>query len=338
MSDEQIEHRFQDIRRQISALRNEGAANWEEIDAVLEDLHVTYEQMQTDLEKIEALEEEHLQQKQYYQNLFQFLPSASLVTDANGSILEANQAMAQLLNVPGSYLVGKLLAVFVAEGERAAFQSHLNQLSQSVGIQIWRMGLCPRDSEPVVAELHVAIARKTDGLIEHLRINVYNLSQSQDMDSVIARTSSAPLQQQHLDVVPTRLPMTQLPQSLDGLRVLMVDNEADIREAISAVLEAHGMEVRTVASVATALEELERFRPDVLLSDIRMPGEDGYSLIRQIRAQEAERGWHLPAAAMTAYLEEDREKSLSAGFEAHFYKMVQPSEWVEMLAQLARRA
>nr|WP_263971802.1 response regulator [Leptolyngbya ohadii] len=117
-----------------------------------------------------------------------------------------------------------------------------------------------------------------------------------------------------------------------------MDDEADIREFLTMVLEAHGIAVRAVASAAAALETLERSRPDVLLSDIRMPGEDGYHLIRQIRALEAEQGGHLPAAAITAYLDEDREKSLQAGFEAQLHKLAQPSQWVEMVTQLAKQA
>lgn len=335
MSDEQIRHHFRVIRQQIAALRGENTAGWEEIYAALEDLQVTYEQMQTRLETVQVVEEKLL----HYRDLFQFFPIASLITDVNGLILKANQALAQLLNVSDSYLIGKPLAVFVAEGDRADFRTHLNHLSQSVDTQIWRMSLRPRDGEPVLAELHVAIARNINGWIEHLRIGVYNLSQFQEtVASIIASTSIAPLQQQRLNVVSTGLPMSQLPQMLDGLRVLVVDDEVDIREFVTAVLEAHGIGVRTVASAAAALEELERFRPDVLLSDIRMPGGDGYSLIRQIRALEAQQGGHLPAAAMTAYLEEDREKTLQAGFETHLYKIVQPSEWVEMVAQLARQS
>jgi CheY-like chemotaxis protein len=75
----------------------------------------------------------------------------------------------------------------------------------------------------------------------------------------------------------------------------------------------------------------------VLVSDIRMPGEDGYRLIERIRALEAKRGGHLPAAAITAYLDEDREKALSAGFEGHLHKLAQPIELVQMVAQLAGR-
>lgn len=355
MSNEQIEQHFQVIRRQIADLRGESIAGWEVVDAALEDLQVTFEQMQTSLDSNEPVQEDLCQQKQYYQDLFQFFPIASLITNADGVILEANQAVAQLLNVSQSYLVGKPLVVFVAEGDyrsedprssRAVFRTQLNQLPRSTGTQIWRISLCPREREPILAELHVAIARSTAGQIECLRMGVYNLNQFQEtIASVNTKASDtlsfpkevvAPLQPQRLDGVLTELPISPLPQSLDGLRVLVVDDEPDIREFVTAVLGSHGIGVRAVASAAAALEELERFHPDVLLSDIRLPDEDGYGLIRQIRALEAVQGGHLPAAAMTAYLEEDREKALQAGFEAYLYKLVQPIQWVEMVAQLAR--
>ncbi|HEY9825424.1 MAG TPA: response regulator [Stenomitos sp.] len=130
--------------------------------------------------------------------------------------------------------------------------------------------------------------------------------------------------------------MSQFLQVLTGLRVLVVDDTADDREFAIAVLSGSGIEVSAVASAAEALEELERFRPDVLLIDIRMPGDDGYSLIRQIRALEAEQGGHLAAAAITAYLDWDRQQSLDAGFEAHLHKLAQPEAWIEMVRGLAQ--
>lgn len=330
MSNEQISHYFQTIRRLTAALQQADTASWQEIDAVLEDLQVTYEQMQTSLEAAEVAEEDLFRQKQHYQNLFQFSPIAYLLTDADGLILEANQAIAHLLNVPHIYLIGKSLAVFVTESDLAAFRTRLNWLSQSIGTQVWQMSLCPRNDEPVRVELHVGITHNPDGLIKNLQIAVYNLSQFQP--EVVNPTARQTLRNIRAEGT---IPMSQLPQSLDGLRVLVVDDEAEIREFISTLLEAHGMGVRAVASTAAALDELERFHPDVLLSDIRMPGGDGYRLIRQIRALEAQQGGHLPAAAITAYQDEDRAKSLQAGFEQHLYKLAQPSEWVETVAQLA---
>lgn len=338
MSDEQIQHHFQVIRRQIAALQRADLAAWKEIDITIEDLQVIYEQMQTSLEAVEVVQEELLEQKQHYHDLFLFSPIAYLLTDANGLILDANHAVANLLNVPHLYLVRKPLSVFVAQGDRANFRTHLHQLSQSVGIQNTRISLCPRNGKSILVELHIAIVRNTKGWIERLRIGIYNLSQSQELlPSGVVKPAIAQKRSQHLDVIQTEMPPPQLSQSLDGLRVLVVDDEGDIREFITTVLEAQGIKVKTVASAATALEVLEQFRPDVLLSDIRLPDEDGYSLIRQVRALEAQQGRHIPAAAMTAYQDEEAEKALKAGFEAHLYKLVHPSQWLETVAQLARQ-
>ena len=114
--------------------------------------------------------------------------------------------------------------------------------------------------------------------------------------------------------------MSQLPQSLQGLRVLVVDDDNDILEFITVVLESYGISVLAVASAAAALEVLKPFQPDVLVCDIRMPSGSGYDLIRQIRILEAKEGGHLPATAITAYQDEDWEESLKAGFEAHLHK------------------
>ena len=232
--------------------------------------------------------------------------------------------------MPQQYLAGKPLVVYVAEGERSTFCTLVNQLGQTSDRKHWQMSLAPRGREPFKAQLHVESARNHSGSIEALWIGVYNMIREQHPAVQLAQ----PLKSKESQIEET-MPMPALPQSLDGLQVLVVDDEADSRELITAILESHGISVRAVASAAAALEELKRFQPDVLVSDIRMPGGDGYSLIRQVRALEALQEGHIPAAAMTAYLDEDEEKSLQAGFEGHLYKLAQPSEWVEMVTQLA---
>ncbi len=125
---------------------------------------------------------------------------------------------------------------------------------------------------------------------------------------------------------------------LTGLRVLVVDDETDARDFYTAVLEAYGAQVTTVASVKEALEALERQCPDVLISDIGMPGEDGYMLLRQVRAREARRGGHLPALALTAYARgEDCKKALDAGFQKHMSKPVNPDDLVMVVGNLVMR-
>jgi PAS domain S-box-containing protein len=126
--------------------------------------------------------------------------------------------------------------------------------------------------------------------------------------------------------------------ALEGLRLLVVDDEADARELLTVALERSGAEVTAVGSASEALREIERVRPDVLLSDIAMPGEDGYAFIRRVRAREAELGGRIPAAALTAYTrEEDRRRALQAGFQMHVAKPVEPAELTAVVANLAGR-
>jgi PAS domain S-box-containing protein len=126
--------------------------------------------------------------------------------------------------------------------------------------------------------------------------------------------------------------------SLQGLKVLVVDDEPDTRELIREVLTERGSEVITSGSVDEALEALEEHKPDILISDLGMPDEDGYSLISKIRALPADRGGHIPAAALTAYARtEDRMRVLRSGFQFHLPKPVDSAELVTVVANLAGR-
>lgn len=125
---------------------------------------------------------------------------------------------------------------------------------------------------------------------------------------------------------------------LTGVRVLVVDDETDTLEFLTATIESYGAEVKAVASAFEALEVLERWQPDVLLSDIGMPGEDGYSLIRKIRALPSELARQIPAVALTAYArEEDRRQALEAGFQMHLAKPVDVAELVAVVANLVNQ-
>ena len=127
--------------------------------------------------------------------------------------------------------------------------------------------------------------------------------------------------------------------SLEGLSVLVVDDEADAREWLTVVLEQCGAVVTAVASAREALGALELGRPDILVSDIGMPGEDGYSLIEKVRALDARHGRRIPAVALTAYAgPEDRQRALSAGYELHVPKPVAPEDLVTALAALSGRS
>jgi PAS domain S-box-containing protein len=128
------------------------------------------------------------------------------------------------------------------------------------------------------------------------------------------------------------------PPELAGLRVLICEDDADSRELLIAVLRQCEAEVLAVARAADALDALDAWRPDVLVSDIEMPDEDGYALIRKVRARAPERGGQIPAAALTAYARsEDRMRALVAGFQIHVPKPVEPAELVTVVASLAGR-
>ncbi|MBE9180822.1 MASE1 domain-containing protein [Oculatella sp. LEGE 06141] len=126
--------------------------------------------------------------------------------------------------------------------------------------------------------------------------------------------------------------------SLDGVRVLVVDDELDARDLVSAILEDCGANVATVASTQEAIAILHDFSPHVLVSDIGMPNEDGYSLIRQIRSRQPDQYSKIPAVALTAYArQEDRRQALLAGFQTHIPKPVNPTELIVVVGTLAGR-
>jgi PAS domain S-box-containing protein len=127
--------------------------------------------------------------------------------------------------------------------------------------------------------------------------------------------------------------------SLQGIKVLVVDDEPDTRELIEEVLKECGSEVITSRSATEALEALAQHKPDILISDLGMPDEDGYSLIAKIRALPPEQGGRIPAAALTAYARaEDRMRVLRSGFQFHLPKPVDSAELVTVVASLAGRA
>jgi len=127
--------------------------------------------------------------------------------------------------------------------------------------------------------------------------------------------------------------------NLTGISVLLVDDEEDTLVMLDETLKQCGANVRTAVSSADGLEILRTWKPDVIISDIAMPGEDGYSFIRRVRALPAEKGGDIPAAALTAHVRvEDRLRVLSSGFQTHLPKPIEPRELVAAVASLAGRA
>jgi PAS domain S-box-containing protein len=137
---------------------------------------------------------------------------------------------------------------------------------------------------------------------------------------------------------PLHAEMSPAPNAnLQGVKVLVVDDEADARSLIERLLHDCDATVTTAASAKEALDVLARDRPDVLISDIGMPKEDGYSLMRRIRRLKDERG-RLPAIALTAYARvEDRVKAMEAGYQLHLAKPIEASTLIAMVATLSKR-
>ena len=125
---------------------------------------------------------------------------------------------------------------------------------------------------------------------------------------------------------------------LNGLRVLVVEDNADTRDLLTVLLQNHGAEVRATASAQEALASFRLDRPDVLVCDIGLPLEDGYSLLRQIRSLKVEEGGSVPALALSAYTRfEDRQQALAAGFQMHLPKPINPLLVTRAIADLSRR-
>jgi PAS domain S-box-containing protein len=127
-------------------------------------------------------------------------------------------------------------------------------------------------------------------------------------------------------------------QRLDGVKVLVVDDEPDARDLIATVLAQLGADVKAVPSSAEAMHAIEAKHPDVILSDLEMPDGDGYAFIRALRGLPPERGGAVPAVALTAYARaEDRVRALKAGFQMHVPKPVQASELAAVIESLVHR-
>jgi DNA-binding response OmpR family regulator len=125
---------------------------------------------------------------------------------------------------------------------------------------------------------------------------------------------------------------------LDGVRVLCVDDNPDICELLMIALEYAGATVMTATSVKDALVVFKQFKPDLLISDARMPGESGYALIRHVRSLKAEHGGQIPAIAFTGYSTPDASSlALSEGYDEYVPKPVDPDELVAIIANLLKK-
>jgi CheY-like chemotaxis protein len=121
------------------------------------------------------------------------------------------------------------------------------------------------------------------------------------------------------------------------LNVLLVEDGDDARDFLATALRQFGAQVTTAESAEAAMNALQQCAPDVLVSDIAMPGEDGYALLRRVKAWASEQNRQLPALALTAYAsEQDRLQALSVGFQAHLSKPVEAGKLADTVAGLTR--
>lgn len=125
---------------------------------------------------------------------------------------------------------------------------------------------------------------------------------------------------------------------LRGLRILVVDDEADSRELVATILKRSGGDVRCSPSAADALRTFKEWQPDLLVSDLAMPNEDGFALLKKVRNLKSKRARQIPAVALSAYAsDEDRALSLSKGFQMHLTKPIEPDNLVTSIAAAAGR-
>jgi CheY-like chemotaxis protein len=139
---------------------------------------------------------------------------------------------------------------------------------------------------------------------------------------------------------PPTMPPRSMParDTLHGTKILVVDDEEDARDALVTLLERYGATVRPAASVSEAMLALKADLPDILISDLGMPGEDGYELMRRVRLLPENAGGRLPSMAVSAYTtDEHRKKVLKTGFQKHLEKPVAPYELVTEVARLVGR-
>ncbi len=137
------------------------------------------------------------------------------------------------------------------------------------------------------------------------------------------------------DVPESELEQEGIAPTLGGMRVLVVDDEADARAILDAALAQFGAQVRTAASAGEAIDLFPVWRPDVLVADIAMPYEDGYDLIRRVRSLEQTEGGRIPAVAITAYAQnEDRARALLAGYDEHLAKPINPRKLAVLVGSL----
>jgi PAS domain S-box-containing protein len=193
-----------------------------------------------------------------------------------------------------------------------------------------------------LVEMHGGAVEATsggDGQGATFTVRIPTLAVSGIEDLPLQSASPAPSDNaEHLFASVTDAALKEIPR-LNGIRVLVVDDDADAREMLEIMLVQFGADLKVSVSAKEALKALDHWKPDVLVSDIEMPGEDGYFLIKQVRALPPERGGKVPAVALTGYSrQEDRLRLLAAGYQEHLSKPVEMVQLAEAIRSLSGRA
>ncbi|MGH9768638.1 MAG: hybrid sensor histidine kinase/response regulator, partial [Blastocatellia bacterium] len=169
-------------------------------------------------------------------------------------------------------------------------------------------------------------------------VNVFSQGKDKGAEFTIILPLAIPRPEQQLAGARAAAGIQPHPDPLAGRRLLLVDDEMDARDVLSAILRQSGAEVRATASAAEAVGLLRWWLPDLLISDIGMPEEDGYTLLRYVRSLPPDQGGLIPAIALTAHAgDRDRQLAVDAGYQAHLAKPAEPSALVALAASLIKQ-
>lgn len=242
-------------------------------------------------------------------NLLDSLRDPIVIVDARRSIAHANPAAAALLGRSRADLEGRPVDDVLDLPKSDVVRASIRALTKDGGSFV-----CDAVFSPVATSAGPMTA-----------VTIRDLSAR----DVAAR--SAPFTSDASEVRETRKPTSTRSNALRGLRILVVDDEAEARELIEIVLTTNGATVCVAATAEDGLSQLSAFRPDVLLSDIGMPGHDGYWLVERVRETNPD----LPAVALTAFTRrDDVAKVLGSGFDEHVAKPVDPKVLVDRIASI----
>lgn len=213
-------------------------------------------------------------------------------------------------------LGGSVAAHSAGEGHGATFTIYLPAHNVPDG---------PGDGPGETADEREKLARSGDHKVPRAERRRGGRSRSTALASALPELPDPALADRPMEPAAVHEPTVQN-RRLDGLQVLLVEDEPDTRNFLCRSLGRAGAHVHAAASVSAARDLLSRARPDIIVSDIAMPGADGYDLIRYVRSLTPEQGGLIPAIALTAYARaEDRTRALAAGFQEHLAKPVQPN-------------